>query len=130
MSSWSANSEKLAVTFWRLRFEWGSMLAEWMAGRGGSQHHPLCPSQYVRAGLSNLLHTCIFLHTWTFWFAHLDFYKYKPDPGLNPRKTSQKIWTIITHSRFSAIIFAHLIKKLDTPGLEHVNWTLKCSMIR
>ena len=68
-------------------------------------------------GLSNLLHKCIFLLSWKFWFAHLDFYKNKPGPSLNPHKTSQKIWTIIAHSRFFAKIFAHLFKRLDTPGL-------------
>ena len=50
-------------------------------------------------------------------FAHLDFYKKKPGPVLSPHKTSQKIWTIIAHSRFFAKFFAHLAKRLDTPVL-------------
>ena len=74
---------------------------------------PLCSMP----GLSNLLHACIFLHSWTFWFAHLDFYKNKPGLGLNPQKTWQKISTIIAHSRFFAKIFAHFVKRLDTPAL-------------
>ena len=42
-----------------------------------------------RPGLSNLLHACIFLHSWTFWFAHLDFYTNKPGSDLNPHETPQ-----------------------------------------
>ena len=50
---------------------------------------PLSPISLSIPGLSNLLHACIFLHSWTFWFAHLDFYTNKPGSDLNPHETPQ-----------------------------------------
>ena len=111
-------SKHYQIRFWSV-FLQTSDLIKWLLCRLlNTQHH------YSSAGLSNLLHTCIFLHSWTFWFAHLDFYKNKPGPGPNPHKTAHKIWTIIGHSRFFAKTFAHLVKRLDTPGLEY-SWVLK-----
>ena len=60
------------------------------------------------------------------FFAQMDIlictprlYKNKPGPGLNPHKTSKKIWTIIAHSKFFVKIFAHLIKRSDTHDIEN-----------
>ena len=38
-------------------------------------------------------------------------------PAQTPIKHNTKIWTKFAHSRFFAKIFAHLVKRLDTPGL-------------